>query len=322
MASRKKERGNAFLIGLFVLVGAAIMIGIIIWLGANQFFKEQNFYVTYFSSSVEGLETGSAVKYQGVPCGRISKITVAPDGKLVEIIMQIDPNIKINDSLRVQSALAGIAGGKFLQLSYPSPEMAEIYPHFTFTPPYIYIKSSPSGLEEMTIAAQQVMNNLMELDVRKISKSTIEFLENTNKLLSEKELFGIIRNLSQSTQRLNNILVDVQNSPVLENTAQTSDVLFITSTKLQNLVDSLNKQIVNMNLPAYIDKFYTRYDSVLINTNIVISNLGYRSESSLLTLQETLDEFKRTNRELQKTLRAFSDNPSSIFLTLPPPLEK
>ena len=322
MATKKKESGNAFLIGLFVLVGAAIMIGIIIWLGANQFFKEQNFYVTYFSSSVEGLETGSAVKYQGVPCGRISKITVAPDGKLVEIIMQIDPNIKINDSLRVQSAMAGIAGGKFLQLSYPKPEMAEIYPKINFNPPYKYIKSSPSGLEEMTIAAQQVMNNLMELDVKNISNGTIEFLLNTNKLLSNKALFRIIQNLSQSSQRLNSILVDVQNSPVLENTAQTSNVLFITSTKLQDLVDSLNKQVVNMNLPTYIHKFYTRYDSVMINTNKVISNLGYRSESSLLTLQESLDEFKRTNRELQKTLRAFSDDPSSIFLTMPPPIEK
>ena len=77
-----------------------------------------------------------------------------------------------------------------------------------------------------------------------------------------------------------------------------------------------------MKLPTYIDKFYSRYDTVLNNTNKVISNLGYRSESSLLTLQETLEEFKRTNRELQKTLRAFSDDPSSIFLTMPPPIEK
>ena len=81
----------------------------------------------------------------------------------------------------------------------------------------------------MTIAAQQVMNNLMELDVRNISKGTIEFLSNTNNLLSNKELLNIIQNLSQSSQRLNSILVDVQNSPVLENTTMTSEVLFTTS---------------------------------------------------------------------------------------------
>ena len=51
------------------------------WLSANKFLKEQIYYVTYFDGSVEGLNVGSPVKYQGVPCGAVQALEVAPDGK-------------------------------------------------------------------------------------------------------------------------------------------------------------------------------------------------------------------------------------------------
>lgn len=322
MSKRKKNIGIAFIIGLFVIVGSVIMAGVIIWLGANQFMKEQTFYVTYFSSSVEGLEQGSAVKYQGLPCGRISKISVAPDGRLIEVIMQIDPKIVINDSMRIQAAMAGIAGGKFLQLHYPKAEMAEMYPALSFDPPYKLIKSSPSGLEEMTLAAQQVMNNLLQLDVYSISKGTVKFLDNTNRFLSNEDIYQILENLNQSSIGLLEIIKKVDSSTVFSNAAKTTEILFETSVRMQNMIDTLSWQIVQMKLPEFVDKVYVKYDSLINKTGNSIGNLTYRGESAMMTLQETLEQLKRTNRELQKSLRAISDNPSAVFFSEPPPEEK
>jgi phospholipid/cholesterol/gamma-HCH transport system substrate-binding protein len=159
------KNGSPFLIGIFVLSAIVLSVSVIIWLGANQFLKERVFYVTYIDGSVEGIEKGSAVKYQGVPCGKIDDIKVAPDGRLVEIIMQIDDKIKINENLRVRTALAGLAGGKFLELHYPeNPEMALLHPPLNFRKPYPVINSAPSSLAEISIAAQKVMNNLLVKD--------------------------------------------------------------------------------------------------------------------------------------------------------------
>lgn len=325
----KKTKG-AFLIGMFVLVGAAILVGLIFWLSANQFMKERRFFVTYFNTSVEGLEKGSAVKYQGVLCGRVTKIGVAPDSLLIEVVMQIDPNVKIYDNLRIQIAMAGITGGSFLQLHFPKPEMANMHPNIDgFTPPFQVIKSSPSGFEEITLAAQQVINNMLDLDVNQISKSSVDFfksgsslMDNTKALVKNKEIYDILSNLNNSSLTLLEVVSKLNNSEVYENANQTSKNLLITSQKLQYMIDSLTLQIVDLKLPNYIDKVYMKYDSLINTTSGSISKVTFRSEGALMTIQETLEQIKITNRHLQKTLRALSDNPSSIFLTEPPKEEK
>ena len=325
----KKKKG-AFLIGLFVLVGTAILVGVIFWLSANQFMKERRFFVTYFSTSVEGLEKGSAVKYQGVLCGRVTDIRVAPDSLLIEVIMQIDPNVKIFDDLRIQIAMAGITGGSFLQLHFPKSDMANKYPKIDgFTPPYQVIKSSPSGFEEITLAAEKVINNMLDLDVNRLSQSSIDFfksgkslMDNTSGLVTNKELFDIITNLNNSSLTLLEVVNKINNSEVYDNANETSRNLLITSQKLQYMLDSLTLQIVNLKLPQYVDKVYLKYDTLINTTSNSIKNVAFRSEGALMTIQETLEQLKITNRYLQKSLRALSDNPSSIFLTEPPKEER
>jgi ABC-type transporter Mla subunit MlaD len=321
--SRKKRSANPFLIGLFVLIGGLISIAIIIWLGASQILKTQTYYVTYFDTSVEGLEIGSAVKYQGVPCGRITNVKVAPDGKLVEVIFQIDVTIVIDDSLRIQPAMAGIAGGKFLQLHYPTnQEMAEKYPKLKFTPPYKLVRSAPSGLEEMTIAAQAVMNNLLHLKVNELNDKTIEFLSTSTDFFRKKELHSILANLESSTVHLNSVMEKTNNSNAIDNINETTEIIKQTALKMEDMVEELNSQIEQMQLHTYMEKFYLKYDSSMTLTTGVISNMGYRAESSVFSLQELINEMVRTNKDLQNTLRAFTDNPSTMFLSSPPPLEK
>ena len=320
---RKPSSAYPFLIGLFVIVGSLIMIGLIIWLGASQILKQQTYYVTYFDTSVEGLENGSAVKYQGVPCGRITDIHVAPDGKLVEVIFQIDVSIKIDDSLRVQPAMAGIAGGKFLQLHYPTnPEMATKYPAMNFSPPYRLVRSAPSGIEEMTIAAQAVMNNLMNLRINELNNQAIEFLVASTDFFKKKELHQILANLESSSQHLNFIMENANNSNAIADINETAMILKKTAMRTEDMVAELNSQIEQMQLHTYMEKYYLKYDSSMSTATGVISNMGYRAESSIFSLQELVNEMVRTNKDLQNTLRSLTDNPSSMFFSLPPPAEK
>ena len=58
-------------VGIFVIAATLIGVGTAIWLGASRFFENTSLMVTYFSESVQGLEPGSAVKYRGVPAGRV-----------------------------------------------------------------------------------------------------------------------------------------------------------------------------------------------------------------------------------------------------------
>ena len=47
-------------------------------------------YSVYFDESVQGLQVDSAIKYRGVEIGKVQSIEVAPDNRLIEVIMKID----------------------------------------------------------------------------------------------------------------------------------------------------------------------------------------------------------------------------------------
>ncbi len=323
MAIRSRKINSSFLIGLFVVTGTIILVGFLIWMGATQFLKEQTFYVTYFDGSIEGLEPGSAVKYLGVPCGRVQRVQVAPDGRLVEVIMNIDEKITISDSLRVKAEMAGIAGGKFLQLFIPSdPQMFDMHPKINFNPPYTLIKSAPSGIEEITLAARDVMNNIMKLQFAEISKGTINFLDATTKFFTSPELNKIVEELAQSSERLNAVLAQADTSNIITNLSYSSYELNETVNELKHFSTMLNTELEKMQLPYYVSRIYEKYDSTMVNTNRSISTITYRMQTILFGLNETFEELRQTNRALQRSLRAITDNPSQIFLSEPPPPEK
>src|SRR3989304_1639574 len=77
-------------VGIFVIVGICLAVGAVIglftWLGA----RDTKTYVTYVSESTSGLDKDAPVKYKGVKIGRVSSISVALDGKLIEILMEVD----------------------------------------------------------------------------------------------------------------------------------------------------------------------------------------------------------------------------------------
>lgn len=83
-------KSSKFLIGLFVIIGVLICAVIIIWVGASRVFMKGSLYSVYFDESVRGLQVDSAIKYRGVDIGKVQSIDVAPDYRLIEVIMKIE----------------------------------------------------------------------------------------------------------------------------------------------------------------------------------------------------------------------------------------
>lgn len=316
---------NAFMIGLFVIVSSLVMISTIIWLGANQFFKENMYYVTYFENSVQGLEIGSPVKYQGVPVGTVSKIGLAPDAKLVEVTIQINnsSNFNVDEKLRVRPEFAGVAGGKFLQLSYPATkELAEKHPALDFTPPHRVIHSVPSGFDEIESIAKKILQNMTQFDTKGLSDSTMSFLSTSTELLRNEHLLETIHQISLATTSLATILNSLQESDIVGHIGETSKNLEASSVELNKFTSSLNTRLDKMDLEKKLDNAVARYDEVMINLNKNINGISAQSVNLLLTVNEAVDNLKTTMKELKKSLRAVNDNPSGILLSKPPKNEK
>src|SRR4051812_48353324 len=166
---------NHWKLGLFVVVGFALALGTVAWLGARSLRKEVSRYVSYFDESVQGLEVGSPIKFRGVTIGTVGKIDVAPDHRHVEVtsdlgvaeLNRLGLNMGANDNsrkkldmatdLRVQLASAGLTGVKFLQLDFfvvadnPPPVL-------TFPVPENYIPAAASTMKNIEDSLVRTMN--------------------------------------------------------------------------------------------------------------------------------------------------------------------
>jgi phospholipid/cholesterol/gamma-HCH transport system substrate-binding protein len=96
-----KKTAN-FMLGLFVILGFFLGVSAIIWVGATSFFQKGQTYITYFDESVQGLQSDSNVKYRGVDVGRVERIRVAPDNKLIGVVINcchVSVSMKFNTAL-------------------------------------------------------------------------------------------------------------------------------------------------------------------------------------------------------------------------------
>ena len=112
MASQKTK----FKVGLFMASGISIALISFIWLGMSRFLEKGRNYVTYFNESVQGLQRDSPVKYRGVSIGRVERIEVAPDSKLIQVVLKIDSGHTLEKDTVAQLKAVGITGSMFVEL--------------------------------------------------------------------------------------------------------------------------------------------------------------------------------------------------------------
>jgi len=63
-----------FRVGIFVIIGMLLIVAGIVVFGAGKFLKKKIIIESYFDQSVQGLEVGAPLKFQGVQVGNVSEI--------------------------------------------------------------------------------------------------------------------------------------------------------------------------------------------------------------------------------------------------------
>jgi paraquat-inducible protein B len=162
---------NHWKLGLFVVTALATVVGVTFWVGSNLFQRESFEAISYFDESVQGLEVGSPVKWRGVTVGTVRNLTVAPDGRHVQVTSDIFVDALerlgleqpkpggafIDPRLRVQLASAGITGIRFLQTDFFDPARHPP-PELPFAPPWNYVPSTPSTLKSVEASVLEILN--------------------------------------------------------------------------------------------------------------------------------------------------------------------
>lgn len=233
MASTKTK----FAVGLFVAGGISVALVVIIWLGVTRYFEEGQYYVTYFNESVQGLDKDAPVKYRGVTIGRVAKIGVAPDAKLIEVVLNIDSGQKLGNGMVAQLKLVGITGSMFIELDQKKEDEPDRSPHLSFPSKFQIVASKPSGISELLQGINNVLVQLSALDLEEISGKTKLTLDSLNQAIADANLKAISINLAAFLERIDRkVLVRLEST-----SARLERSLSVTGQNLERASANLNR---------------------------------------------------------------------------------
>jgi phospholipid/cholesterol/gamma-HCH transport system substrate-binding protein len=195
-------RADKFKIGLFVIGALILGIGLMIWLGASRYFEETQMVVAYFSESVQGLQSDSPVKFRGVPVGRIKAIRLAPNGRLIEVVMSLDKTFQVTQDLGIKMNLLGLTGLKYLEMDTIKPEQQREVSQLGFEPKYPVIATYPSDISEIGSALDNIFQKVKGVDVERISANLLRVSGRLDKMLADPKLDHLVTDTADTMREV------------------------------------------------------------------------------------------------------------------------
>ena len=293
-------------VGIFVIAAACIAVAAAIWLGASRYLADETRTVTYFSESVQGLDPGAAVKYRGVPAGRVERIGIAPDGDLIEVVMSVDrkfaDRMLKDPTLRAQLQLSGITGLRYVEIDRTTVEAQA--PQLSFEPEYPLIPSSPSQFKAVQEALQDIYGRVMSVDLAGISADTRETLQAAGKILRDERLPQIIGNMSEITDSARKATANVEQMTAGVRLAPVVTELHQTTAQAKDLLGELRNGETGKELRSTLRE---------------VDGLSRTMQSFVLDLQAMVDRLNRASDNLEQLTDVLRQQPSRLLFSSPPP---
>jgi phospholipid/cholesterol/gamma-HCH transport system substrate-binding protein len=295
-------------VGIFVIIAIVIGLGAAIWLGASRYLADESEAVTYFSESVQGLDPGAAVKYRGVPAGRVDQIKIAPDGDLIEVVMSIDnryAGMLVKDpTLRAQLQLSGITGLRYVEIDRHSGAALENAPTLSFESEYPLIPSTPSQFKAIQEALEDIYKKVMGVDLEGISHDARATLQAADQLLRDDRVQTILGNLSTITDSASRVTLNIEKATA--------------GVKLEPVVADL-RQATSEAKGLMIELRAGQTGRDLRSAVREVDGLARASQSFVFDLQGLVERLNRTTDNLQQLTEALRQQPSSLLFSSPPP---
>lgn len=303
------NEARAFRVGLFVLLGIALAVAVIVVVAGGQLFARPVLIETVFDESVQGLDVGAPVRLRGVRLGSVSWIGFVRDeyeevsgdpreASRVLVRMEItgadgalsgaerarELHRLVERGLRLRLATQGITGVSFIEANFVDPERNPP-PEISWTPEVPYVPSVPSTITQITSAAERLMIRIDRLDVEGLLTNLDKLLVNVNEAVETADVDGVQRSVSK------------------------------TLGELERTIEGLRRAIHDARVPAVSEEARNTLreaSSTLMRLQLLLDRGGEDLAAALDNLRIATQNL----RELSETARSY---PSFLLLGEPPP---
>lgn len=199
----KRRRASAFVIGAFVVGALAVLAVALVVLPGQNWFKQPQRVVMFFSGSVFGLQKGAPVVFRGVRVGDVTDISVRYESKTdsfaIPVVAELDPDAVRGLEGRFSHDDIGhalptlIKRGLTAQLGTQSLVTGQLYVDLDFRskPPGVLHGGDHGDATEIPTSAtafQALKNQLESVDLRKILDDLSQIANAARSLVTAPEL--------------------------------------------------------------------------------------------------------------------------------------
>jgi paraquat-inducible protein B len=300
-------RANPRAIGLFLIGGIFLTVSGTAVLASTAWFEKRTTFISFFQESVNGLELGAPVKFQGVPVGSVTGILIQIDQRdktfqvpvkyeidLTRLTTQLGTYVnladdavlqrQIVDGLRAQMQMESIVTGQlYIELSYSAgaapPELeahATAWPEIPTTPSLMAALGTGAGslVADMLQVLFQVNQMLADVDMPGINAAVVSSAEAVERLMNSPEILAAVEQVPVMAVQVN----------------RTMESLESLSTKAGNAIDPFQLQVdaASAELVATLQTLRMTLEDThgLLSTD---SGVGYGLQQALASLKEAAD---------------------------------
>lgn len=291
------SRSQRARLGVFVITGIVLLaVFTAIPLGL-KLTDRYNTYIAFFEGeSLSGLEQGAVVKFNGVPIGKVEKISYSPsDLSRVHVEFKIQEDFPMKVDMVATSGSMGITGLKYVEITGGSNE-SELLKPGSEIPTRISTISSITGKAESIVAKiELLLNHLNQISNPDSLRSIKTILDNVADITYNVKGF-----VKESAPQINGIASSSQNILTkIDNIA--SDVKLLTG----SFSSTISAKRINSTL--------NEIDSTVIslkNLSIDLSLMIRQSREDFIVGMENIREATENANQLTKIL---AENPSLLL---------
>jgi phospholipid/cholesterol/gamma-HCH transport system substrate-binding protein len=317
-----------FSVGLFLIIGMAIIIVGVVWLGMSNYLEKGRMFVAYFDESVQGLDKDSPVKYRGVYIGRVHHIGVADDERLIEVVMKIESDLRPNgpDGRQIVAQLksVGITGLMFIELEQNKDDEPLIFAPPGVTPPYPVLPTRPSEISKFFKGLEDMFAIFRALDTRTISDELTQALKKINRAIDEVQLDAMVADVRGTLQHLQRLLAAEKLERMIASFERTSDTLNQMAGNADGGIDEIRRTVGRIDAlvatggsdlqeaAGELKASARDVSHALQNASVMLGNTDRHVDSVQRNINQTLERIERASDTLSLLLERLAAEPSRL----------
>jgi paraquat-inducible protein B len=325
-------RANPTAIGAFLIGALVLTVAGTVTLASATWFESRTTFASFFQESVNGLERGAPVKFQGVPVGNVTGILIQIDERdrsfqvpveyeidLTRLTTQLgtfvdleDPAVlrrQIAQGLRAQLQMESMVTGQlYIELSYrqdPPPAQLEdrvtAWPEIPTTPSLLAALGTGAGsmVADVLRILFQVNEMLEDVDMPEINAAVVASAQAVERMVEAPEIRAALDQVPDMAAQVNVTMAQIG----------------VLMERVGAAIDPLQVQIegTTTEMTATLEALRRTFEEThgLLSTD---SGLGYG-------LQDALTSLRDATNALSLLINSLSENPDMLVRGRKPPEE-